>query len=173
VRPRTSRGAHSFKFGYVGGYLVEDIQNHGNDLNLAYTFNNGVPPRSRRACAPSRRATASATTALYAQDQWTMGKLTLQGCAALRPRVELLAAADDRPGPHRRQTFLSTPLSYGVPTASTTRTSRRAAHRVGRVRQRQDRRQVHTGKYEDPASNLNNNYSISNPARAYRDEHHA
>ena len=36
-------GAHSFKFGYIGGYLVEDIENHGNDLNLAYTFNGGRP----------------------------------------------------------------------------------------------------------------------------------
>ena len=24
-------GAHSFKVGYIGGYLVEDIENHGND----------------------------------------------------------------------------------------------------------------------------------------------
>ena len=36
-------GAHSMKFGYDGSYLVEDIENHGNDLNLAYTFNGGKP----------------------------------------------------------------------------------------------------------------------------------
>ena len=38
-------GAHNMKFGYDGGYLVEDIQNFGNDLNLAYTFNGGRPAR--------------------------------------------------------------------------------------------------------------------------------
>ena len=36
-------GAHNLKFGYDGSYLVEDIENHGNDLNLAYTFLNGRP----------------------------------------------------------------------------------------------------------------------------------
>ena len=36
-------GSQNLKFGYIGGFLVEDIQNHGNDLNLAYTFNGGVP----------------------------------------------------------------------------------------------------------------------------------
>ena len=36
-------GANSMKFGYEGSYLVEDIQNHGNDLNLAYTLNGGLP----------------------------------------------------------------------------------------------------------------------------------
>ena len=35
---RTSPAATPSKVGYVGGYLVEDIQNHGNDLNLAHTF---------------------------------------------------------------------------------------------------------------------------------------
>ncbi len=36
-------GAHNLKFGYDGSYLVEDIENFGNDLNLAYTFNGGRP----------------------------------------------------------------------------------------------------------------------------------
>ncbi len=36
-------GAHSYKFGYIGGFLREDIENHGNDLNLAYTFIGGRP----------------------------------------------------------------------------------------------------------------------------------
>src|SRR4029077_10569886 len=33
-------GGHTFKAGYIGGYLVEDIPNYGNNLTLAYTFNN-------------------------------------------------------------------------------------------------------------------------------------
>ncbi len=56
-------GGHTFKAGYIGGYLVEDIQNFGNDLNLAYT----LPERpaqlvDARRCGSTRRATASATT---------------------------------------------------------------------------------------------------------------
>ncbi len=95
-------GAHSFKFGYVGGYLVEDIENHGNDLNLAYTFNNGVPISVTESLRVFTQSDRVRYDALYGQDQWTMGKHHAAGRAALRPRVQLLAAADDRPGAHRR-----------------------------------------------------------------------
>ena len=43
-------GAHSMRVGYHGSYMVEDIENHGNELNLAFTLNNGPPDRS----SPSR-----------------------------------------------------------------------------------------------------------------------
>ena len=36
-------GAHNVKVGYGGVALVSDLQNFTNDLNLAYTVNNGVP----------------------------------------------------------------------------------------------------------------------------------
>src|SRR5687767_1946536 len=36
-------GAHSLKVGHVGAYMVEDIENHGNDHNLQFTLNNGRP----------------------------------------------------------------------------------------------------------------------------------
>ncbi len=36
-------GAHNLKIGYGGVALVSDLENHTNDLNLAYTVNNGTP----------------------------------------------------------------------------------------------------------------------------------
>jgi hypothetical protein len=72
-------GAHSYKFGYIGGYLVEDIENHGNDLNLAYTFNGGVPSQLTQTLRVYKQMDRVRYTALYAQDQWTRGRMTLQG----------------------------------------------------------------------------------------------
>ena len=83
-------GAHSFKVGYIGGYLVEDIQNHGNDHNLAYTFNGNRTNTLTGAVLPAPSQLSQSLrvftqkdrvryTALYAQDQWTIGRLTLQG----------------------------------------------------------------------------------------------
>ena len=95
-------GGHSFKVGYVGGYLREDIENHGNDLNLTYTFNNGRPvvadaepaglPADRP--GPLRRALRAGSV--------DDGPDDAPGRAAIRPRVELFAGPDDRSGSHRR-----------------------------------------------------------------------
>ena len=65
--------------GYIGGYLVEDIENHGNDLNLAYTFNNGQPSSLTESLRVFTQSDRVRYDALYAQDQWTMGRVTLQG----------------------------------------------------------------------------------------------
>ena len=72
-------GAHSMKFGYDGSYLVEDIENHGNDLNLAYTFLNGRPSSLTESLRVFRQMDRVRTMALYAQDQWTFRRMTLQG----------------------------------------------------------------------------------------------
>ena len=135
-------GAHNLKFGYDGSYLVEDIQNHGNDLNLAYTFNGGRPSQlteSLRVYHPERPrqndgALRAGPVDARADDA--------AGRAALRQRVELFAGADDRSGADQRP---------DVPgDAADLRANRRrqlqghlAARRPGarRLRQRQDGRQ--------------------------------
>ena len=82
------------------------------------------------------------------------------GRAAVRPRVELLAGTDHR----SRRTSSTRRCPSRAPTASTTRTSRRAAGVAYDVfGNGKTAVKVNVGKYEDPASNLNNNYSISNP----------
>ncbi|HXD72607.1 MAG TPA: carboxypeptidase-like regulatory domain-containing protein, partial [Vicinamibacterales bacterium] len=72
-------GAHNFKVGLVGGYLVEDIQNHGNDLNLSYNFLNGKPTSLAESLRVFTQSDRVRYDAIYGQDQWTLGRITLQG----------------------------------------------------------------------------------------------
>jgi len=157
-------GAHSFKFGLVGGYLVEDIQNHGNDLNLAYTFNNGRPVSLTQSLRVFTQSDRVRYDALYAQDQWTMGKVTLQG--ALRFDHAYSYSPEQTIGPALigGQAFLTTPLSYGRTDGVNYKDISPRGGVAWDVRgDGKTAVKVNVGRYEDPASNLNNNYSISNP----------
>ena len=72
-------GSHSMKFGYQGNYWRDDREIHVNDQNLRYTFL-GTLPLSITEYANAYNVNASAMQAsLYAQDQWTINRLTLQG----------------------------------------------------------------------------------------------
>jgi Carboxypeptidase regulatory-like domain len=152
-------GAHSFKFGYIGGYLVEDIQNHGNDLNLAYTFNNGVPLSLTQTLRVFTQSDRVRYDALYGQDQWTMGRITLQG--ALRFDHAWSYSPPQTIGPTNFLTStLSFPRTDGVNYKDVSPRGGIAWDVFGNGRTAV---KANVGKYEDPASNLNNNYSISNP----------
>jgi hypothetical protein len=73
-------GAHSAKFGYLGGYQAP-IQNeylgapHGFSN---FRLNNGVPNQLTLWADRSYQGIVR-PVGLYAQDQWTVGRLTLQG----------------------------------------------------------------------------------------------
>ena len=88
-------GAHNLKIGYGGVALVSDLQNLTNDQNLAYTVNNGVPISLTQSLLPYTTSYRTRNMAFYVQDQWTLGRMTLQGALALRPQLELLARAAD------------------------------------------------------------------------------
>ena len=72
-------GAQSMKFGYQGGYLVENDKNFTNNENLTYRFNNGVPNQLTEQIIPVPTLQRVRYDALYAQEQWTLGRVTLQG----------------------------------------------------------------------------------------------
>ena len=73
-------GAHNFKVGYMGSSLLQTSGRVANDSQLRYTFNNRSPISFGYVLAPRWDVTDhTMTTALFAQDQWTLGKLTLQG----------------------------------------------------------------------------------------------
>jgi len=157
-------GAHNFKFGYIGGYLVEDIENHGNDLNLAYTFNGGVPISVTESLRVFKQSDRVRYDALYGQDQWTMGRITLQG--ALRFDHAFSYSPEQTIGPALigGQTFLATPLTFGrVDGVNYKDISPRGGFAWDLFGNGKTAIKINTGRYEDPASNLNNNYSISNP----------
>ena len=71
-------GSHSSKFGYDGGYHPRTIQ-LDSDTGLSYQFNNGVPNQLTQFATPYTAPTNALTAGLYAQDQWVLGRLTLQG----------------------------------------------------------------------------------------------
>jgi hypothetical protein len=72
-------GAHSVKVGYQGTYLVDDRTWFTNDQNLAFRVNDGVPDQITQSISPWQNDARAGWTAFYAQEQWTVGTLTLQG----------------------------------------------------------------------------------------------
>jgi hypothetical protein len=157
-------GAHNFKFGYIGGYLVEDIQNHGNDLNLAYTFNGGKPSSLTESLRVFTQSDRVRYDALYGQDQWTMNRFTFQG--ALRFDHAFSYSPDQTIGPAliNGQTFLATPLTFGRTDGVNYKDiSPRGGVAWDVFGNGRTAVKFNVGKYEDPASNLSSNYSINNP----------
>jgi hypothetical protein len=74
-------GSHSAKFGVR--YMANDStfpKNFYNNAQLHYQFTNGVPQNfTMYADQGSSQQQHQGMTALYAQDRWTAGRLTLQG----------------------------------------------------------------------------------------------
>ena len=117
---------------------MSDLLNNTNDLNLAIPLNNGVPNPLTQTLLPYTISYRTRNASFYVQDQWTHGRMTLQGALrfdrnwSFSPEQTIPASAfppvgPDVPGDARRQR-LQGHLA-----------ARR--HRLRRVRQRQDRRQ--------------------------------
>jgi hypothetical protein len=71
-------GAHSLKFGHTGTYFTDNRTSYTNDQQLMFRLNNGVPNQLTEAVPFTQLARAS-ILAFYGQEQWTLGRLTLQG----------------------------------------------------------------------------------------------
>jgi hypothetical protein len=72
-------GAHSMKVGYQGNWWKSDIANYVNNQRLAYTLRSGLPNSFTMTIAPFATLNRATSLALFAQEQWTLGRLTLQG----------------------------------------------------------------------------------------------
>jgi hypothetical protein len=72
-------GAHSMKAGYQAAYEVTDIFGDFASHGLQYRFNAGVPDQITQRITKWQQANRTRYDAFYAQDQWTRGRLTLQG----------------------------------------------------------------------------------------------
>ena len=128
-------GSHSIKFGYQGALLIDQRKNFGNDQFINYRTNNGIPDQITLNINRFGIEQSVRSDAFYAQEQWTLGRMTRAGRHPLRPRVELLPRADGRPAAllpdgvdlsahHRRE---------GLPRSVAAR-----RRRLRRVRHRQD-----------------------------------
>jgi hypothetical protein len=72
-------GAHSMKFGYQGNWWRDDREIHANTKDMAFTFTRGVPISITEYANPYFNNGRAAMMSFFAQDQWTINRLTLQG----------------------------------------------------------------------------------------------
>jgi hypothetical protein len=104
-------GAHNFKIGYLGSSLRQTSGRVANDSQLRYTFNNRNPISFGYFIAPRWDTTdRTMTTALFAQDQWTLGRMTLQG-AVRYDRAWSWAPAEGN-GTQETSQFNPQPISF-------------------------------------------------------------
>jgi len=152
-------GAHNLKIGYGGVALVSDLENHTNDLNLAYTVSNGTPISLSQSLLPYTTSYRTRNMSFYGQDQWTLGRMTLQG--ALRFDRNWSFSPAQQIGPTN---YLPTPISFPQTPGVTgyLDISPRGGVAYDLFGNGKTSVKVNFGKYLEPTSN-NNNYILSNP----------
>jgi len=72
-------GAHNMKVGYQGQYTTSDQVFHTNSTLLSYRFQNRLPNQVTFYLPEWETADRTNSTAFFAQDSWTRGRLTVQG----------------------------------------------------------------------------------------------
>ncbi len=72
-------GSHSLKFGFQGHWWRDDREIHTNTQRLGYTFVFGNPASITQYAAPYEVNARAMQASLFVQDQWTIGRLTVQG----------------------------------------------------------------------------------------------
>jgi hypothetical protein len=153
-------GAHSMKFGYQGTFYVDDEHIFTNDERVVYRLNNGVPNLITLRLDPNLRKLRTRYNAIYAQEQWTMGRMTLQG--AVRFDHAWSYSPEQVVGPTR---FLPNPITF--PRTDGVKGYNDISPRLGVAYDLfgngRTSLKVNLGRYLDAASNNNGNYSITNP----------
>jgi hypothetical protein len=107
-------GAHSLKVGYTGGFIMYRARSHTNDQRLAYRFNNGVPNQLTMSPGEYDNRARVTTAAFYVQEQYTRGRMTLQG--AVRYDRAGSYALQNQLGPDRFVPAIVFPRTDGVST---------------------------------------------------------
>ena len=100
-------GAQSMKFGYQGGFLVDNRKSFTNTQSLQYRFNNAIPDQVTTTISEIPTKNRTRYDAFYGQDQWTFGRVTVQG--ALRYDHVWSYYPEQQVGPVR---FFPTPRIY-------------------------------------------------------------
>ena len=104
-------GAHSMKVGYQGSYQRALGRREANTTLMRYVFNNRVPQSVGYTMVPNwSQNDRTATTAFYVQDQWTVGRFTLQG-AIRYDRASSWAPAEGN-GTDDTSIFSPAPISF-------------------------------------------------------------
>jgi carboxypeptidase family protein len=160
-------GAHNMKFGYQGAYHMADVTWFWNDNRVNYTFNNTRPVSLLMNIGDWETSDRTAYAALYAQDQWTMGRLTLQG-AVRYDRAWSWSPAEHNGwnGPDRFHTQgITFPRTPGVDAFNDITPRFGVAYDLfgtGKTSLK-----VNVGKYLQSANNQDR-YTVSNPATRFQ-----
>jgi hypothetical protein len=72
-------GRHSVKVGYQGALLIDQRKNFSNNQFLQYRTQNGIPDQITMTINRFQVYQSVRNDGLYAQEQWTLGRVTLQG----------------------------------------------------------------------------------------------
>jgi hypothetical protein len=72
-------GAHNMKFGYQGGYLLDNQYTYTNSSFTSYRFNGGIPNQITENINSFPQQQRVRYDSFYGQEQWTVGRMTLQG----------------------------------------------------------------------------------------------
>ena len=72
-------GTHSLKAGYQGALLYDDRTSFTNSEFLQYRVNNGTPDQMTLTINAYTARQRVRSDAFYVQEQWTLGRMTLQG----------------------------------------------------------------------------------------------
>jgi hypothetical protein len=106
-------GAHSFKVGYQGTYMTDDRTWSTNGQNMTFRLNNGVPNQLTESISPWINNARAGWHAFFAQEQYTRGRVTLQG--ALRYDRSSSWFPEQKEGPSRfLPTAITIPATDGV-----------------------------------------------------------
>ena len=103
-------GAHNVKAGYQGGYQGANGGTLTGVHQMIYRFSNRVPNQFTFRLPDFRTANRTMTTALYIQDTWTHGRLTVQG--ALRYDRAWSWAPAEGNGTTETSRFNAEPISF-------------------------------------------------------------
>ena len=98
-------GSHSLKVGYQHTLMTQDIVWMTNTQNLTYRFNNGVPNQLTQSISPWMNRSRTGWDAVFAQERWTRGRLTMQGAVRFDRARSWFPAQQE--GPSR---FLPVPI---------------------------------------------------------------